>query len=173
MKTNSLETIIGALIIAVAAVFLIYSATVADVEQVDGYDIKASFNQVGNLQPGDYVRISGVRVGTVDKIELSRQSFLAEVTAIIDRDVQIPRDSAATVASSGLLGGNYLEISPGGDEENMRRGDFIEFTQDAQNLENLLGQFIFSLDNGGNEESSEPSTNEMATDTPDDSLDAL
>ncbi len=145
MKTSSLETVIGALIIVVAAIFLIYSAAVGDVEQTDGYPIKANFNQVGGLQVGDSVRISGVKIGTVKAIDLSRQSFLAEVTATIEDDVQVPRDSSATVASNGLLGGNYLAISPGGDEENLRRNDFLEYTQDAQNLEELLGKFIFSI----------------------------
>lgn len=162
MKTNSLETIIGALIIVVATVFLIYSAAIADVEQMDGYPIKANFNQIGGLQEGDAVRISGVKIGVVDKIELSRQSFLAEVTALIDRDVQIPRDSSATAASSGLLGGNYLEISPGGDEENLRRGDFIDFTQDAQNLENLLGKFIFSLGDADDKDTNDAMSSDMS-----------
>ncbi len=158
MKTSSLETVIGALIIVVAVVFLIYSAAVGDIEQEDGYPIKANFNQVGGLQVGDPVRISGVKIGVVKDIELSRQSFLAEVTATIDDDVQVPTDSSATVASSGLLGGNYLAISPGGDEENLRRNDYLEYTQDAQNLEELLGKFIFSMNDSKDDSASEADT---------------
>ena len=144
MKTSSLETVLGALILVIAAVFLLYSVKAGDAEKTEGYTINAQFNQVGGLAAGDAVRISGVKIGSIKAITLDKKTFMANVEASINKDIQVPADSAATVASSGLLGGNYLEISPGGDLENLKNKGSIQYTQDAQNLEKLLGQFIFS-----------------------------
>ncbi len=145
MRTSSVETVLGALILFVALSFLLYSVRAGDVEKTEGYIINAQFNQVGGLAAGDAVRVSGVKIGTVKSITLSHETYLANVAASIDKAVKLPVDSAATVASTGLLGGNYLEISPGGDEKMLEDKGNIEFTQDAQNLEKLLGQFIFTI----------------------------
>ena len=144
MKTSSLETVLGALIIGIAIVFLLYSVKAGDAQKIEGYDINAQFNQVGGLSVGDAVRIGGVKVGTVKAITLSKETYMANVESTIDKDIHIPVDSAATVASSGLMGGNYLEISVGGDDEMLKNKGQIQYTQDAQNIEKLLGQFIFA-----------------------------
>lgn len=145
MKANSLETVLGALVLALALIFFVYSAQKGDAEKVKGYLINARFNQVGGLAPGDPVKVGGVKIGTVEKITLTSENYLANVSARIDEKVKLPVDSSATVASTGLLGGNYLDISPGGDELMLENNGLLQYTQDAQNLEKLLGQFIFSV----------------------------
>jgi len=155
MKTSSVETVLGALIIVIALVFLLYSVRAGEVEKTEGYVINAQFNQVGGLSAGDAVRISGVKIGTVKSITLSKETYLANVAANINNDIKIPADSAATVASSGLMGGNYLDISPGGDEEMLKNRGMIQYTQDAQNLEKLLGQFIFTIKPNGDKPAAE------------------
>lgn len=145
MKANSLETVLGALVLALALIFFVYSAQKGEVEKVKGYIINARFNQVGALTPGDPVKVSGVKVGQVESITLTQENYLANVSARVDENVKLPVDSSATIASTGLLGGNYLDISPGGDELMLDNNGLLQYTQDAQNLEKLLGQFIFSV----------------------------
>ena len=105
----------------------------------------ADFSGIGGLAVGDDVQISGVKVGTVSGVELNEDNYLARVTANIDDDIELPIDTAALISSESLLGGRYLSLEPGGDEEMLESGDRIEFTQAPQNLEQLLGQFIFSM----------------------------
>lgn len=145
MKANSLETVLGALVLALAIIFFVYSAQKGDAEKVKGYLINARFNQVGALTAGDPVKISGVKIGTVEEITLTKENYLANVSARIEDSVKLPVDSSATIASTGLLGGNYLDISPGGDDLILGNNGLLQYTQDAQNLEKLLGQFIFSV----------------------------
>lgn len=163
MKTSSLETVLGALVLIVALAFLIYSASVGDVKKVEGYGIIARFNQVGALQVGDDVRISGVKIGAIKAITLTKDNYLASVEATIDESVKIPADSAATIASTGLLGGNYLDISPGGDDVMLKDGGILQYTQDAQNLERLLGQFIFSVSDAKKTEGKEEASEDAAS----------
>lgn len=145
MKRNIIETVLGAVVLVVAAVFLIYSTQSSDAGAIDGYDVNVSFNDIGGLQTGDDVRIGGVKIGTIDDISLDGTTYRARVSMSIDNDVNLPVDTAARISSKGLMGGNYLALDPGGDEENIKDNGTIQYSQDAQNLETLLGKFIFSM----------------------------
>ena len=145
MKRNIIETVMGAVVLVVAAVFLMYSTHASDAGTVSGYDINAAFNEIGGLKTGDDVRVGGVKVGTVKDITLDAATYRAKVTMSIDNKIKLPTDTAARVSSEGLMGGNFLALDPGGDEQNLRAGATIQYTQDAQNLETLLGKFIFSM----------------------------
>lgn len=89
--------------------------------------------------------ISGVKVGTVTDVELDQETFLADVFLDIDSKFQLPDDTAAFISSESLLGGLYLQLEPGASEDMIEPGGLIEYTQAPQNLEQLLGQFIFSM----------------------------
>ena len=91
------------------------------------------------------MQISGVKVGTVSNVELDQATFLARVYISIDGDTKVPTDTAALISSESLLGGKFLALEPGADEEILKDGGRIQFTQAPQNLEQLLGQFIFSM----------------------------
>ena len=146
MKQNMVETILGAFVLAVAVIFFIYSSGQANVGQNSGgYDVKAQFTDIGSLNTGDSVKISGVEVGTIANIALDPVLYNADVTLSIRDDVKLPYDTAARITSEGLLGGTYLALDVGGDTEMLEQDDTIAITQSAQNLEQLLGQFIFSL----------------------------
>jgi phospholipid/cholesterol/gamma-HCH transport system substrate-binding protein len=152
MKRNIIETAIGALVLFVAAYFLVFSYKAANVGSVSGYTLTANFAGIGGLQTGDEVQISGVKVGSVAAVELDPDTYLARVTMSIEDDVKLPSDTAALISSESLLGGRYLSLEPGADDENMlESGGQIQYTQAPQNLEQLLGQFIFSMSDSDKE----------------------
>jgi phospholipid/cholesterol/gamma-HCH transport system substrate-binding protein len=137
------ETVIGAIVLAGAAFFLVYAQ--GRIEQgpgSDGYAVTARFDSVGDLARGADVRVSGVPIGTVRRIELDRDTFFARATLIIDGSVEIPADSTATITANGLLGGLYVNIEPGGDMEMLAEGEEIEFTQGAVDLFGLVSDFV-------------------------------
>ena len=110
-----------------------------------GYRLTASFEQVGGLKPGAPVSMSGVTVGRVESIDYDFTSYQAQVVLRINGSYdRIPDDSDASIFTAGLLGGQYVGISPGGSETFVKDGDRIEFTQSAIVLENLISKFLFS-----------------------------
>lgn len=145
MKRNVIETVLGAVVLTVAILFLAYSYSSASVGSVDGYEVKANFSSIGGLGVGDKVVISGVKVGSVSRIELDKETFLAQVFLDVDNAVKLPDDTAAFISSESLLGGLYMQLEPGASEDMIEAGGMIEYTQAPQNLEQLLGQFIFSM----------------------------
>jgi len=144
MKRNIIETVLGAVVLLVAGVFLLYSTTATKAGSVSGYEVIARFNEIGGLKKGNDVRIGGVKVGSIKSIDLDPATYQAKVTLSVENDVKIPVDTAARVSSESLMGGAYVALDVGGDENNIRPGGSIKFAQDAQNLEQLLGKFIFS-----------------------------
>lgn len=164
MKRNIIETAIGALVLFVAAYFLVFSYKAANVGSVSGYTLTANFAGIGGLQTGDEVQISGVKVGSVAAVELDPDTYLARVTMSIEDDVKLPSDTAALISSESLLGGRYLSLEPGADDENMlESGGQIQYTQAPQNLEQLLGQFIFSMSDSDKEGGSSSDTSSGVT----------
>lgn len=145
MTRSVIETVLGAVVLLVAAVFLIFSYQTANISTGDGYEISADFSGIGGLKPGDDVQISGVKIGSVASVELDRESYLARVRMNIGDDYKLPTDTAALITSESLLGGKYLALEPGAEEEFIKPGGQVQYTQAPQNLEQLLGQFIFSM----------------------------
>lgn len=144
MKRSVIETILGGVVLFIAAFFLIFSYKTANVSAVEGYDLVADFSGIGGLKAGDDVQISGVKIGTVKSVSLNTD-FLAHVTMTIDPSIKLPDDTGALISSESLLGGRYLALEPGGSEDLLAPGARVQFTQAPQNLEQLLGQFIFSM----------------------------
>jgi phospholipid/cholesterol/gamma-HCH transport system substrate-binding protein len=110
----------------------------------DSYRLKASFENIGGLKPGAPVSMAGVAVGRVEDITYDMKLLKALVTLRIDgRYNAIPNDSDASIFTAGLLGGQYVALSPGGSEEAFKNGDQVEFVQDAVVLENLISKYLF------------------------------
>ena len=148
--TNSLvETLIGALVIAVAAVFLVYAYSTAGITRERGYAISAVFNRVDGITTGTDVRIAGIKVGTVTGLSLDQKLYRAKVDLDIASTVKVPDDSQIKVASEGLLGGNYLAIEPGGSDNYLKAGDEIEYTQGTIDLMSIISKAMFSTAAGG------------------------
>ena len=123
----------------------------------DSYRLKAAFENIGGLKSGAPVSMAGVTVGRVEDIHYDMQLFKAVVVLRIDgRYNQIPKDSDASIFTAGLLGGQYVELSPGGSEESFADGDQIDFVQDAVVLENLISKYLFNA--ASEKASSSPAT---------------
>lgn len=148
MKRNIIETVLGAIVLLVAAAFLMYSTSATKAGAIEGYTVNVKFNEIGGLKTGSDVRVGGVKIGTVKNIGLDPATYQADVTLSVKEDIKLPDDTAARVSSESIMGGTYLALDPGGSEENLRPGGTIRFAQDAQNLESLLGKFIFSMADG-------------------------
>ena len=118
------------------------------------YRLRADFENIGGLKAGAPVSMAGVTIGRVEDIQYDQKLYKAVVTLRIDgRYDEIPNDSDASILTSGLLGGQYVGISPGGAEEYFRDGDKIEFVQDAVVLESLISKYLF---NSASKEASAP-----------------
>lgn len=111
----------------------------------NGYSIKADFDNVGGLKVRAPVEIGGVVIGRVTNIALNTQTFKAEATLLIDKHYLIPSDSSASILTQGLLGSNYVGISPGYAQTYLNAGDVFERTNSALILEQLIGQLMFNL----------------------------
>src|SRR4029077_9199807 len=108
-----------------------------------GYRVKAEFDNIGDLKVGSPVTMSGVRVGVVTGIRFNPKDYKAEVTMRFDAQYnQIPDDSFASIQTQGLLGGKYIGLSPGGDDNYLKEGSLIEQTQSAIVLESLINKFF-------------------------------
>lgn len=148
MRGRSLaELTAGAVVLAVAAIFLAYAVLHSGRGGVtaDGVLLRARFDRIDGLAVGADVRIAGVKVGSVTDSRIDPRSFLAELTLRVDRALQLPNDTSAEVASEGLLGGKYVSLVPGGAEQFLTEGAMITLTQGSVSLESLLGRFIFSV----------------------------
>lgn len=149
MSRNVIETVMGAVVLAVAGLFLVFAYSATDFRMTEGYEVTARFDRVDGLQTGGDVRISGVKVGSIVSQSLDPKTFLAEVRLSIDPSVSLPTDTVAVVASESLLGGKYLALEPGGSPDTIPAGGRIDYTQSTPGLEQLLGQVIYSLQGGG------------------------
>jgi len=147
MQNSLVETLIGAAVIAVAALFLSYAYTSTGSGSVSGYQVTAKFNRADGVNVGSDVRLSGIKVGTVSKLALDPMTYNALVTLSLDNSVQLPEDSSARITSEGLLGSNYLSIEPGGSPDKIKPGGEIEYTQGAVDLIGLLGKAVFGSGN--------------------------
>jgi len=137
------ETGVGALVLAAAAGFLIYAlGNTNKGADAGGYELVGKFGDVGALATGADVRVAGVKVGAVSRIEMDSKAYLAKVHVVINKDVKLPADSTAKITSSGLLGGQLVAIAPGGALEDMKPGAEFQNTQGAVDLFGLIGQFV-------------------------------
>src|SRR5690242_27099 len=146
---NLAESVMGAVVLIVAAAFLYTFITTAQVKAVQGYKLSAAFAKVGGVLAGSDVRVSGIVVGSVAEVHLDPKSYQAVVTMTLKSDVKLPKDTVATVASNGLIGGNYVRLVPGKDTTMLKDGEQIAKSEDFKTLEDQVGEIIF-LATGGN-----------------------
>jgi phospholipid/cholesterol/gamma-HCH transport system substrate-binding protein len=135
------------LCVGVAAVFVLtlQASSLDKVPSKETYTVRAHFENVGSLRVGAPVAVAGVTIGRVTDITLDRKMFEGVVTMTLGKDFgELPQDSNASILTRGLLGEQYVGITPGGSDEALKDGDEIRLTQPAMVLENLIGQFLYN-----------------------------
>jgi phospholipid/cholesterol/gamma-HCH transport system substrate-binding protein len=147
MRGNVLETVMGAVVLVVAALFLLFAYNSSQLRSVKGYELTANFEHIDGIRDGSDVRVSGIKVGSVLGLTLDPKTFLATVRMSVEPAVKLPDDTVAEIVSSGLLGDKYMSLVPGGSEKDIQPGGRIKFTQSSVSLEHMIGQMIFSPPN--------------------------
>ena len=145
MAKKGIEVLVGLFVLLglLGLVFLaLKAANLGSMTGGDTYAVTARFDNIGGLKVRAPVRSAGVTVGRVTSIALDPKSFQGVVTVAIERAYQFPKDTAAKILTSGLLGDQYIGLEPGGEDANLAAGDTIAQTQSAVVLENLIGQFM-------------------------------
>lgn len=147
---NRLEAIVGATVLVVAIGFGMFASARTGVLSGAGqnYKLYASFRSAEGVRIGTDIRLAGVKIGSVSAMELDPETFMARTEMSISNDIQIPDDSAVTVASEGLLGGNFIEVVPGGSLYAFDPMSEIEDTQSSVSLTTLLMRFVGSAASG-------------------------
>ncbi len=144
MSENKAEILAGAGVLVVALGFLAYASGVTGVgaTSAGSYPLGASFRSAEGVSIGTDVRLAGVKIGTVTGLDLNPETFRADATFSVRDGVEIPDDSAISISSEGLLGGNFVEVIPGGSPFNLEAGGEIVDTQSSVSLITLLMKFV-------------------------------
>jgi len=150
MSGNLVGSLIGAVVLLVAGWFLVFAYERTDNVSSDGYVLQARFDRIDGLNVGSDVRVAGIKVGSILESTLDGKTYQAIVKFSVVSDVNLPLDTAAAISSESLLGGSYLSLLPGAEEEHLQNGDEIEETQDSVDLLGLIGKFTSGGSNDGN-----------------------
>lgn len=154
MERTTIDLWFGAFVTAGFAALLVLALKVGNLgaeRATETYRVEARFDNIGGLKIRGPVRSAGVLVGRVADIRFDNDRFQAKVTLALDKRYSFPKDTTASVLTSGLLGETYIGLEAGGDDKKLGPGDRIAITQSAVVLEKLIGQFLFSkAQEGGN-----------------------
>ncbi|MGB0893929.1 MAG: outer membrane lipid asymmetry maintenance protein MlaD [Parashewanella sp.] len=152
MLTRKIEFLVGLFLLAGLGAFLVLVFNVANIKvnsSDDTYELSAHFSNVGSLKVRSPVKVGGVVVGRVSNISLDPKQLDAVVTIQIDKRYnQFPETSSLAIQTSGLLGEQFLGLTPGFVDDDIAMladGDKIEDTHSALVLEDLIGQFLYSM----------------------------
>jgi phospholipid/cholesterol/gamma-HCH transport system substrate-binding protein len=149
MKNQTVETLIGAIVIIVAVGFLYFAYGQTEQAAGPGYTLQATMDNATGISAGTDVSISGIKVGTVTQTELDAQTYAARIWFTVQNDIELPEDSSIRVAQEGLFGGSFIQVQVGGDFENLL-GDGDEVFQ-AQGSIDIIGLIQRAMFGGGGE----------------------
>ncbi|MEX2618161.1 MAG: MlaD family protein [Alphaproteobacteria bacterium] len=143
MNRETLHILVGAVLILAAPVlgYLFFSGD-ARTESTEGYNLTARYNQVDGVSIGTNVLLAGVPVGKVTRLEFDAEELQAVLTFTIHEHIRLPRDTAALIASDGMLGGKHIKLDVGGAEEMLAPGESFNYVQDSVIVEALLEKVI-------------------------------
>lgn len=155
MKRTTIDFWVGLFAIAGIACLLFLALKVSSQSSLpssQSYAVTAYFENIGSLKDRAPVKSAGVVVGRVTGIEFDRESYRAKVHMALDNHYQFSRDSSAEILTAGLLGEQYIGLTPGADEKMLKTGDTFKITSSAMVLEQLISRFLFSkAEEGGND----------------------
>lgn len=142
MANSVAETIIGAAVVATAIGFVVYAGQTRGLQAAgEVYELRANFRSAEGIAVGTDVRLAGIKVGSVTALELDPVSFQAQARFSVREDLELPEDTDVKIASEGLLGGSFVELTPGASEFILSDGAEIVNTQGSVSLLNLLMRF--------------------------------
>ena len=147
MEKATIDLWFGAFVAAGFAALLVLALKVGNLgaeRATETYNVEARFDNIGGLKVRGPVRSAGVLVGRVNEIHFDNERFQASVSLALDKRYSFPKDTTASILTSGLLGETYVGLEAGGDTKALASGDRIQITQSAVVLEKLIGQFLFS-----------------------------
>jgi phospholipid/cholesterol/gamma-HCH transport system substrate-binding protein len=147
MSRTTLDLWVGLFVLIGAAALLFLSLRVGNLSSAnfaETYAIRVQFDNIGGLKVRAPVKSAGVVVGRVSDIRLNTESYRAEVIMNLDTRFEFPRDTVASILTSGLLGEQYIGLDAGADDEMLKGGDGLQIGQSAVVLEKLIGQFMFN-----------------------------
>ncbi len=164
------ETLVGLFVLAAVAClfFLAFKVSgLSSYHQSNSYELTAAFDNIGDLKPRAAVSMAGVKIGQVTAIRLDTKTYQAVVTLRIAKNESIPEDSSASIVTAGLLGANYISLTPGFSDQYFSNGGTITDTHPAILLEDMIGQLLFSMkkDDSKTDDGSDASTNTAVTST--------
>ena len=149
MNKRPVETIMGIVVLAVAAFFAYFAYNVSDLQVVKGYTVEAKFLKVGGLTVGSDVRLNGIKIGTVIGQSLDSNDYTANVKMSLASDIKLPVDSVVAIVGDGLVGDKFIKIEPGKAKTFLNNGDEFENTKDFKSLEDMVGEIIFMVTDNG------------------------
>ena len=141
-----LDLWVGLFVVAGVAALVILAFKVGNMSSLGGgatYTITANFDNIGGLKPRAPIKSAGVVVGRVTSITFNNERFTAKVALAVEQNYKCPKDTTASILTSGLLGEQYVGLEGGGDDQMLKAGDNIRLTQSAVVLEKLISQFLF------------------------------
>lgn len=147
MSRTTLDLWVGLFVLIGAAALLFLSLRVGNLSSAnfaETYAIRVQFDNIGGLKVRAPVKSAGVVVGRVSDIRLNTESYRAEVIMNLDTRFEFPRDTVASILTSGLLGEQYIGLDAGAEDEMLKGGDGLQIGQSAVVLEKLIGQFMFN-----------------------------
>ena len=151
MERTALDLWVGMFVVAGIGALVVLALKVGNLSTYnvsESYQLQAYFSNIGGLKPKASIKSAGVLVGRVTEINLDTERYEAKVVMSIDKRYQFPKDTFANILTSGLLGEQYIGLSPGGDSEMLKGGEVIKKTQSAVVLEDLIGKFLYSKAEG-------------------------
>ena len=146
MERSTLDLWVGLFVVAGLGALMILALKVGNMGSFGGaetYQVYAEFDNIGGLKPRAPVKSAGVVVGRVSEVSFDNESFRARVTLHVDKRYKFPKDTSASILTSGLLGEQYIGMDGGGDEQMLKDGDRLLITQSAVVLEKIIGQFLY------------------------------
>ena len=150
MNSRTIEISVGLFVACGLAALFMLAMQVSNLASLggdgDSYTVTAAFENVGGLKVRSPVTVSGVRVGRVDAIDYDTSAYEAVVTLRINAAYDaFPEDTSASIFTAGLLGEQYIALDPGGSMDNLAQDSRIQLTQSALVMEQIIGQFLYSM----------------------------
>jgi phospholipid/cholesterol/gamma-HCH transport system substrate-binding protein len=156
MRNETVETLIGAIVVAIAVIFVVYTYRTTGTANVGGYELVTKMDRVDGIAVGTDVKLAGVKVGTVSALTLDYKDYRVTVHMAVQSDVKVPDDSSVIVTSAGLLGSSYISIQPGGSDKVLPPGGLIKNSQGALDMMGLINRFVGSNNNGNSNGNTNP-----------------